>query len=93
VRLVADPPTELDDTTITDVDPVVVVADRSKRTPDAKVVSRHEPHCCLLVCHASRVNANELDPAWAAGSGRPTSCLVGEDEPGRRFSPVDERAG
>ena len=62
--LITNPSTELDDTTIIDVDPVVVVTDGSKGTPDSKVVSRREPPCRMLVRHASRVKANELDRVW-----------------------------
>jgi hypothetical protein len=60
--LIADPATELDDTGVIDVDPVVVVADRPERSPDAKVVSRHELCCSTLVRHAVRVEVNDLTP-------------------------------
>src|SRR5690242_10364492 len=63
VALIADPSTELDDADIIDVDPVVVVAKRSNRTPDPKVVARCEPGCRMLVRHASRVMANKLGGA------------------------------
>jgi hypothetical protein len=71
--LIGDPSAELYDSGVVDIDPVVVVADRPERAPDAKVVARSELRRNTLVGHAFRV---EVADPLAVGKSERALCAA-----------------